>query len=332
MEGYDFPTIITPGDFLKLYLLCHYAGLVDYEGYTCKFNTFSIDVYDASTFLGTIKSGPLPRQGDWTSSLLAYAPSGTIEYYYVQGVLGNKIPFAWDYVTAASQAYYGWDYWSPLAIPSWIKMPARGAQPQQKVYTLSFGVEWEIYYNGGKLYTARQTSDITWPVTLMPPPSYPGMVIDDANSYFPMQIAHDEPFSSTVKIVAKNSDQNAEGRAYLDQIYKGKITQLLVQAVQGVASFEYSLAGKTIENILGQTFTKDTPISSAELKFVTGYINDSGQKQQTNEWLRGINVTVSNGTPPPPPDSEKSLWETIKVPAMVGAGIVGLLLLFERKR
>lgn len=338
--GYNFPSVITPRELLTLGLFYHYAGIVDYEGYTCKFKSFMLNAYQAPSFdapentwvfLETIESGPMPEQGDWIASAIC-----DLSGCYVLGALNNRLYLPLDYITASSRVYYGWDYWDPVLIPSWISIPPRGSQPQQRVYVLSFWLEWELYYNGSKVYTASDVSNFIWQVIVNPLPLYPHMVIDGINSYFPTEIDHKQPFTSAAKIVIENSNPNAEGRAYLDQVYKGNRTQLmLTQRFAGVASFEYSLAGQTIENILGQAFTKETFISSAELKFITGYIDDSGSKQQTNEWPRGINVTVSggNGPPPPPPSpiGEKSLWETIKMPAMIGAGVAGLVMLIRRR-
>jgi len=343
-----FPATLSKGDpFGDPILFFHLAGIVNDDGYTCRFRSFKITVCELTivdsqieeTEIGVILSETLPETGQWSASIVNYC---------VSGVDGTRLPLEEPYGkpgTSSYQAYYAWASWGSKTIPDWIEILQRGSEPQYKVYRFRPEAVWNLYRNGALIQSVATDSNyhenwkayVDWEVALMPPPPYPSMIIDDPNSYFPTQIEHDQPFDTSVKAVIQNSVSEAEGTAFLDIIYKGKRIPIATHAVSGQASFEYSPAGLTIESLLGKTFTETTFITSAELKFVTGYIDDSGQKQQTNEWLRGINVVVSGGNgEEPQPEEEPSLLDKLAMPAVVISGIAaaigGAVMLFQRRR
>ncbi|MFA5186729.1 MAG: hypothetical protein WC551_09655 [Patescibacteria group bacterium] len=354
-----FPSTIYPGDPLDelddMLLILHVAGIVDDDGYTSKFRSFKITVYDVTvvgeqivqTKLAEIRSGTLPETGEILP----------IIYNSVVGIDGTRLYFDDPYGQGPEESDYRAHYivngWGPGdTLPSWITMPGRGEEPLGKLYRFKPEVKWDLYRKGTfkrsvtttlNIYTGQKTySD--WEVMLMPPASYPAMIIDDANSYFPTQIEHDQPFDAQVKIAIRNAIPDAKGNSYLDLVYKGKRTPLMTAPIDGAAYIEYPLAGETIETLLGQTFTRTTFITSSELKFVAGYFDDAGGKQQTNEWLRGLNVVVpganggngGNGGSEPQTPAEKSLLERIAVPVTIVSGVVatitGLTMLVRGRR
>lgn len=352
------PSSISPGDPLgeTLLIMFHMAGIADDDGYTCVFRSFKIAVYELTvasenqlveTKLADIWPQTLPERGVQTLPIIGN---------HVTGVDGTRLYFEEPYGQGPGEsdypAYYVYASWGSDTIPSWMEMPGRGEGPQVKMYRFRPEARWDLYRDGVfkqsvtqilNIYT-RQKAYCDWEVTLMPPPPYPSMIIDDAASYFPTQIEHDQPFGAPVKITIGNSVPDAKGTAYLDLVYKGKRTPLAMQPISGTASFEYSPAAKTIETLLGTTFFQTTFIVSSELKFVAGYVDDAGQKKQTNEWLRGVNVTVAGGgdggnggggTEPEPPE-EASLLDRIAVPVVlisgVAAAIGGAAVLLKRRR